>query len=376
MATLRKPEEPPTFLEPRLNPYLIGHENAEREFLAAWDSGRLAHAWLLAGPRGIGKATLAYRMARYALAQSGSSPENDMFGAPPKPTSLAMSPEDPVFRRVASMGHADFRVVERPWSDSKQTKRKTVIGVDDVREIGGFLSMTPSEGGWRAIVIDAADEMNPNAANAVLKVLEEPPERALLFLVAHNADRLLPTIRSRCRKLDLRPLREQQVTSLLNRYSPDIPPKDVAALAVLGDGSIGRALELSDEGGVELFRDLMTLLGDVPKLNAGKLHSLSDQALRGDAFRTLSGLLGWWLARIVTAGARGMTDNMSEIVPGERTLARRLLAAAPPAVWAEVWDKIGHLARRTEAINLDRKRSLMLMLWSIEQAVAKAPAAA
>jgi len=197
-----------------------------------------------------------------------------------------------------------------------------------------------------------------------------------LFLVAHNADRLLPTIRSRCRKLDLRPLREQQVTSLLNRYSPDIPPKDVAALAVLGDGSIGRALELSDEGGVELFRDLMTLLGDVPKLNAGKLHSLSDQALRGDAFRTLSGLLGWWLARIVTAGARGMTDNMSEIVPGERTLARRLLAAAPPAVWAEVWDKIGHLARRTEAINLDRKRSLMLMLWSIEQAVAKAPAAA
>lgn len=362
--------------EPRVNPFLIGHENAEREFLAAWDSGRLAHAWLLTGPRGIGKATLAYRMTRHALAQSSRASGNDMFGPPPKPTSLAMSPEDPVFRRVASMGHADFRAIERPWADSKQTKRKTVIGVDEVREIGGFLSMTPSEGGWRAIVIDAADEMNPNAANAVLKVLEEPPERALLFLVAHNADRLLPTIRSRCRRLDLRPLREEQVTSLLNRYRPDLAPTDVGALAVLGDGSIGRALELADEGGVDLFRDLMTLLGDVPRLNANRLHTLSDQALRGDAFRTLSGLLGWWLARMIAAGARGAIDAMSEIVPGERTLARRLLTAAPPALWADVWDKIGHLARRTEAVNLDRKRSLMLMLWSIEQTVAKPPAAA
>lgn len=362
--------------EPRINPYLVGHENAEREFLAAWDSGRLAHAWLLAGPRGIGKATLAYRMARHALSQTERSSENDMFGPPPKPTSLTMSPEHPVFRRVASMGHADFRAIERPWADSKQTKRKTVIGVDEVREIGGFLSMTPSEGGWRAIVIDAADEMNPNAANAVLKVLEEPPERALLFLVAHNADRLLPTIKSRCRRLDLRPLREPQVLNLLSRYSPDLDPKDAAALAVLGDGSIGRALELAGEGGVDLFRGVMTLLADVPKLNAGKLHALSDQAMRGDAFRTLSGLLSWWLARMTAAGARGMIDGMSEIVPGERTLARRLLAAAPPATWAEVWDKIGHLARRTDAINLDKKRSLMLMLWAIEQAVAKSPAAA
>ena len=368
-------EEPETLLEPRLNPYLIGHENAEREFLAAWDNGRLAHAWLLAGPRGIGKATLAYRMARYALSQTGAS-DDDLFGAPPKPTSLAMSPEEPVFRRMASMGHADFRAIERPWSDSKQTKRKTVIGVDDVREIGGFLSMTPAEGGWRAIVIDAADEMNPNAANAVLKVLEEPPDRALLFLVAHNPDRLLPTIRSRCRRLDLRPLREAQVVGLLNRYSPSLDPRDVSTLAVLGDGSIGRALELAEEGGVSLFRELMSLLADVPKLSATRLHALGDQAMRGDAFRTLSGLLGWWLARTVSAGARGAIDAMSEIVPGERMLARRLLAAAPPAIWAEVWDKIGYLARRTEAVNLDRKRSLMLMLWSIEQAVAKASAAA
>ena len=365
----------PEVLEPRLNPHLIGHESAEREFLAAWDSGRLAHAWLIAGPRGIGKATLAYRMARHALSQSGDAGE-DLFGAPPKPTSLNMSAENPIFRRVASMGHADFRAVERPWADAKQIKRKTVIGVDEVREIGAFLSMTPAEGGWRAIVIDAADEMNANAANAVLKILEEPPERALLFLVAHNADRLLPTIRSRCRRLDLRPLGEQQVANLLNRYRPDVPPKDVASLAVLGDGSIGRAMELLGEGGVDLFRDLTEILLDVPKLSATKLHSLGDQALRGDAFRTLSGLLSWWLARLAAAGARGTVESMEEIVPGERTLARRLLAAAPPAAWAEAWDKMVQMARRTEAVNLDRKRSLMLMLWTVEQAVVKGAAAA
>jgi len=361
--------------EPRNNSHLIGHDAAEKDYLNAWSSGRLAHAWLICGPRGIGKATLAYRMARYALAKGAGKESADMFGAPPPPTSLAMSAEEPVFRRIAACGHGDFRIVERGWSDSKQTKRKTVIGVDDVREIGTFMSMTPAEGGWRTVIIDAADEMNSNAANAVLKILEEPPSRALLFLVAHNPDRLLPTIRSRCRRLDLRPLTQSQVTALMNRYRPDLKAADMTALSVLADGSIGRALELADEGGVALFRDLMALLADAPKLNISRLHALSEKALKGDAFRTLNVLLSWWLARMVTEGARGGLDALTEIVSGERDLARKLLAAATPATWADVWDKIGHLARRTDAVNLDRKRSLMLMLMAIETAATTGKAA-
>src|SRR4051812_22533868 len=359
-------EEEPAVPEPRANPYLIGHEAAERAYLGAWASGRLAHAWMICGLRGIGKATLAYRMARYALA---GGPGGDLFGEP----TLEMSAEHPVFRRVAALGHGDFRAVERP-TDPKTKKRKTVITVDEIRGIGSFLSMTPSEGGWRAVVIDAADEMNTNAANAVLKVLEEPPKRALLFLVAHNPDRLLPTIRSRCRRLDLRPLAANQVTALMGRYRPDLGSADVAALASLADGSIGRALELADQGGVALFRDLLALLKDVPRLNIGRLHALTDQALRGDAFRTLSGLLSWWLARVIAAGARGDIGKLGEIVPGEGELAVRLLAMSAPATWAEVWDKINEIARRTEAVNLDRKRSLMMMLWAIAEA--KVPAAA
>jgi DNA polymerase-3 subunit delta' len=210
----------------------------------------------------------------------------------------------------------------------------------------------------------------------VLKVLEEPPKQALLFLVTHNPDRLLPTIRSRCRRLDLRPLAREQVQALLNRYRPDLDSGATKSLAVLADGSIGRALELADEGGVTLFRDLITLLKDVPKLSATKLHALTDQALKGDVFRTLSGLLSWWLARMIAAGARGDLMALGEIVPGEGELARRLLSAAPPAAWAEVWDKINVQGRRTDAINLDRKRSLMLMLWMVEQAAAGVPTAA
>ena len=356
----RDPEVP----HPRLNPYLIGHEAAERDYLRAWSGGRLAHAWLIGGARGIGKATLAYRMARYALAQRDATKELDMFGAPAP--NLTMSSEDPVFRRVAALGHGDFRAIERGWSDAKQTKRRASILVDDVREIGGFLSMTPSEGGWRVVIIDAADEMNPSAANAVLKVLEEPPKRALLFLIAHNPDRLLPTIRSRCRRVDLRPLTDTQVTTLLNRYRPSLASADVAALAQLADGSIGRAIELAEEGGVELFRELMSLLGDLPRLNITRLHALSDKAARGDAFRTLADLLSWWLARMVALGERDALGSVAEIADGERALVARLRAAAPAGAWAEAWTAINQLAARTDGLNLDRKRSLMSMAMRVE----------
>ncbi|TAL02631.1 MAG: DNA polymerase III subunit delta' [Rhodospirillaceae bacterium] len=359
-------ERDPDVPHPRLNPYLIGHEAAERDYLRAWSGGRLAHAWLIGGARGIGKATLAYRMARYALTQRDGAKELDMFGAPPPVPNLSMSGEDPVFRRVAALGHGDFRAIERGWSDAKQTKRRASILVEDVREIGGFLSMTPSEGGWRVVIIDAADEMNSNAANAVLKVLEEPPRRALLFLIAHNPDRLLPTIRSRCRRVDLRPLTDAQVAALLNRYQPSLAPADVSALAQLADGSIGRALELAEEGGVELFRELMSLMGDLPRLNITRLHALADKAARGEAFRTLADLLSWWLARMVALGERDALGSVAEIADGERALVSRLRAAAPAGAWAETWTAINQLTARTDGLNLDRKRSLMSMAMRIE----------
>ncbi len=347
--------------DPAANPLLVGHAAAERAFLDAWNAGRPAHAWLLCGPRGIGKATLAYRIARFVLSGGG---EGGLFGAP---ESLDVPADGPVFRRVAAGGHADLKVVARGWTDDKQTKRRGEIVVDDVRGVGGFLSLTPAEGGWRVVLIDAADEMNRNAANAVLKVLEEPPRRALLLLLAHSPGRLLPTIRSRCRRLSMQPLAEAEVEGLLRRYAPELPEPDALALARLAEGSVGRALALAEQGGLTLYRDMFALLQGLPRLDVPALHAFGDRVGRGgdgEAFRTVSELLGWWLARLVRAGGGGAA---AEVLPGEAGVMARLLQAGSLDQWVEVWEKITHLFARAEAVSLDRKQAVLNAFLMVER---------
>src|SRR5439155_17813225 len=181
---------------PRSNPELLGHEAAESALRRLFEAGRLPHALLLSGPRGIGKATLAFRLARFVLASGGGEgPPGGLFGDLGA-SGLAIAPDSGTFRRVASGGHADLLTVERAYDPRRRRLRGEII-VENAREIGTFLRLTPAEGGWRVVVVDGADEMNRAAANALLKILEEPPRRALLLLVAHSPGRLLPTIRSR-----------------------------------------------------------------------------------------------------------------------------------------------------------------------------------
>lgn len=351
--------------DPRDNHHLIGHDSAERAFLDAWNSGRLAHAWLLSGPKGIGKATLAYRIARFVLAGGGEG--GGLFGGGPE--SLALRPDHPVSRRISAGGHADLKVVERGFADDKKVKLRTEIVIDDVRGIGGFMALTPAEGGWRVVIIDAADDMNRNAANAVLKVLEEPPRNALMLLLSHSPGRLLPTIRSRCRRLALKPLAEEQVARLLADYRPDLAPDDLTALARLGEGSIGKALSLAGEGGLDLYRELIALLSRLPKLDVPELHAFADRVARPDAeaaWRTVTELLGWWLARLVRAGGR-QGRGMSEVVAGEGALMGRLLGSADLERWLEVWEKVTALFARTDAVNLDRKQAMLTAFLAIER---------
>ena len=349
------PDDDPPERMPRANPELFGQDEAERAMLAAWNSGRMPHAWMLSGPRGIGKATLALRFARFVLA--GGAP-GGLFGAP---ENLATDPGSRIFQRVEALGHSDFRLVRRSLN-KKTGKVRQEIGVDDVRDMGAFLRLTAGEGAWRIIVIDSADEMNRNAANAALKAIEEPPARALILLVCHQPGRLLPTIRSRCRRLALQALDDATVKRIVARHKPELGPDELDELARLAEGSAGRALSLADHGGVELHRALLGLLERFPRVDGAALDRLSDRLGRSgaeDGFRVFGEMLTGFLARLCRDTRAGHLPqghlNGSGNDP-ELPVARLLAGSAALDRWLEVWEKLAELFARAESAKLDRKQ--------------------
>lgn len=342
---------------PRENPELIGQGAAERALLDAWVGGRLPHAWLIAGRPGIGKATLAYRFARFVLREGAAPQAAGLFGATP-PDKLDISPDDPVFRRVAAGGHADLLTVERAYDD-KRGRLRTEIGVDQIRAIAEFMHLTAAEGGWRIVIVDALDALNLNAANALLKVLEEPPANALLLLIAHAPGAALATIRSRCRLLRLPPLDDAALDGLLQRLRPDLDATERTGLVGLAEGSAGRALDLIERGGLEVYRDMLKLLGGA-RLDLDALHRLGERLARANAQETYEGftdLYCWWLARLIRAGARG--TPIPEVVAGERAVGTALIERAGLERLVEVWENSTHLFARAESLNLDRKQVVL-----------------
>ena len=360
---------------PRRNTHLVGHERAERLLLDSWNSGRMHHAWLIAGPPGIGKATLAYRMARFVLAKGGEDDQGaGLFGAPPPPDSLSVDPEHPAARRIASSGHADLLTIQRTW-DEKRKRFKRDLPVEEVRRIAPFLRLTAAEGGWRVVVVDGADQMNPSGQNALLKILEEPPPKALILMAVDNVGAILPTIRSRSRKLHLDPLAEATVVNLLGRYAPDLDRGDAVALARLAEGSIGRALELHGAGGLDLYRAMLGILETMPRLDILGAYKFIDGVLRGNdeaSWSAVTDLLGWWLQRVARAAARG--EIPPEVVPAEGPLLARLVGPDRRERgldrWVEVWENTTRLFARADSANLDRRQVLLNALLSIEAAAA------
>ncbi|MGH6934105.1 MAG: DNA polymerase III subunit delta' [Dongiaceae bacterium] len=338
-------------VEPRRNSELIGQDAAEATVLRAWTSGRMHHAWLISGPRGVGKATLAYRIARMVLAGAGGE---DLFGGV-APT-LQIGPDSPIFRQVASGGHPDLLTIERGF-DEKRERRRTEILVEDVRQIGEFLHLKAARGGWRVVIVDSADEMNRNAANALLKILEEPPRHALILMVSHSPSRLLATIRSRCRRLTLNQLPESLVLELLARHQPNLPQADQVLLARLAHGSIGLAVEFEAAGGIELCREIGEQLAAMPRTDATGILALADRVAQGGGdgpFRLATELLLENITRSVRAGAVGPPVEGS--VAGGAGDLGRLIGPANLDQWLELWEKISRLFARTEAVNLDRKQ--------------------
>lgn len=360
---------------PRANPDLVGHEAAEATLLAAWNSGRLPHAWLIAGPRGIGKATLAYRFARFALAEGAARADQagGLFGGggpPPAPRTIALSTEHPVFRRVAAEGHADMLTLQPGMpnpNSSPPNKPSQEIIVHWVRRAVDLLHRTAAEGGWRVVVIDTAEDMNDSAQNALLKALEEPAPQCLLLLVSNAPGRLLPTIRSRCRMLFLQPLAATTVDRLLQRYRPAVQADERQTLIGLCDGSIGRAMELADRGGAELYRTLLDLLAGLPRLDTGSVHGFAETMSRKgeDAqggFRTALDLMGGIVHRLAKTAA-----GERAVLPAEAQLAARC-AGRGAQPWVEAWDRLGRLESAGDGLNLDRKAVLLSAFAAFERA--------
>lgn len=370
---------------PRTNAHLIGQGAAETALLQAWQSGRIPHGWLITGPRGVGKATLAYRFARFVLAEAAeaNSGQNALFGGPagPPADTLALDAGHPVFRRVAAGGHPDMFTLERGMMHPDTRKPTNEIVVPHVRRVNEQVRMTPVEGGWRVAIVDEAEAMNTNAANALLKLLEEPPAKALILLVSHAPGRLLPTIRSRCRLLALPALSNDDVDGLLQRYRPDLSAQDRLVLVRLGDGSIGRALELEARGGAELYGELIELLARLPKLDIPAIHAFAEKMARRAAdggstedaaigFRTTVELLSDWTARLVKLAATG------ELPAGwndEAPLAQRLVTRGP-GPWLAVSERVRRLGSATEGVNLDRRQALVAAFLAVEEAARGAAA--
>jgi len=358
---------------PRRNPDLVGHEAAENILLDAWNSGRLPHAWLFTGPKGIGKATLAYRFARFVLAQSvdfDADAGQDALFADPEPVAsgLAISENHPTYLQMSQAAHPGLRVIERSVDDKTKRMRGEIV-VGDVRQAIKVFNVTAEGASWRVTIVDCADDMNVNAANALLKTLEEPPARGLLILVAHNPGRLLPTIRSRCRTLALKPLSDRDVAAMIAARNPEAEQGAVQALAHLADGSPGRAFDLMESGGPALYEDLAGMLKELPHSNVAELHKFADRICRRGnegAFDTFISLLGWWLTRMIRHGAIGTA--VPEIIQGDADVAARLIARRSLEQWIEVWEKISRLAAQADNLYLDRKQVLFNVFSILEKA--------
>lgn len=368
---LEKLEWPHDWPPPWRNERLAGHEAAEKTLLQARQGGRLHHAWLVTGPRGIGKATLAWRFARFLLA--GAS-QPGLFGGAPESAeadSLEVERDAPGRSLVDARSHPDLFHLRRTLNPDTGRIRAE-IAVDDVRDLGAFMHMTPAMGDWRVAIVDSADEMNRNSANAVLKILEEPPPKAVLLIVAHAPGRLLPTILSRCRRLPLHALSDERVSDLLAVYAPQLAEAERAALARLAEGSIGRALDLAAAGSLQLYGEMVEILAGLPELDMARLHGFAERfARRGEEanadWRALNFLLDGWWKRLARQAALGRDANAAREVEGD--VAARLLAAASLDRWDDAWEKVAHLLSRADAVNLDRKQTVLGSFLALQSAM-------
>ena len=333
----------PDMITPQNNFFLLGQEEAEKAILDAYNNQTLHNSWLISGEKGIGKATFAYKFARFLLDEGRGK------------NSLNTSPNSVSNRLISSGSHPDLKVIERDYietdrkklikairdgeamneTDMQNLKKSAFIRIDDVRTIHEFMAKKSSQNGWRVVIIDSIDDMNTAAANALLKILEEPPARSILMLISHNVGRLLPTIKSRCSKLVLKPLKEENIVSLLRRYRPQLSEEEIKGLAAIASGSIGKALNYADGQALKVYKGLQDIIYAKQKFK-------------------IDDLLAW----VNSAVADENSYNLAcELIL--KFCSDNIAGSAQVEEMASAWENAVHCFRQAESLNMDKKQVLI-----------------
>jgi DNA polymerase III subunit delta' len=334
---------------PRLTQELFGHSSAEETFLRAFSSGALHHAWLLTGEPGIGKATFAYRAARFLLSRPVDQPSTPAEGG-----TLAISAKHPVARQIAAGAHPSLFVLASEGNSAS-------IGVEAVRRLRSFLSLT-TPGAWRAMIVDPANDLTAASANALLKAIEEPPPRTVFFLISHGAADVMPTIRSRCVKLILRPLNYSDFECALSGalISAELPEPDETTLRKLHAGSAsspGRALDLIAGGLLPLADKLDIIMARLSRMDHALVHELIQSTSGARNAETFSRLCNLIEERIEEMATREALEG-----------ARRSTSAA---AWADLWQRVRERRLEMETLNLDKGSFLMAAFSDMEHVARK-----
>jgi len=340
-------------LTPRSNTKLYGHEEIEEILLHDLRDGRLAHGIILSGPRGIGKATLAYRFARTLL-----SGRNDM----------ELPDNDQVFHRIVADSHSDLLVIELLY-DPKKDEYANEISIEQSRTIAQALSLTPGEGQWRVVIIDSADALNVKSANAILKILEEPPPQTVIMLIAHNVGQLLPTIRSRCRIVSLKPLSRSNFEMVLYHTAPEITGEELAALGVISGFSPGIAMGLKEQGALELYNEILDLFASARKIDSQHLLRFCEQIGSGKKahanWQLFSHIVLCILERITKKSSKAAVTLINREEAGR---LEKLATMHSPDIWARKWQEALGKFLLAQRLHLDYKQVALTFFHSLASA--------
>lgn len=353
-----------TLLHPRENHLLLGHSSAEDFFLKKFTDGNIPHSWLISGVQGIGKATFAYRVARFLLSGGKVTKSNNLFGDS-EISGMFIEKNAPIFSRVENNSHPDLLVIEPDIEAGKAE-----IAVDQIRRIGHFFAHTAGESKWRVVIIDSADDMNRNAANALLKALEEPPENAIIMLISHLPGRLLPTIRSRCQNIRLSPLSPKDAMEVLEKAAPDISKKEAEFVIAVSGGAPGLAAEIYANSGLELYGKIIAAFSDVPNFNISKIHEIGALVAKKDGllrWGVFTQVLRWFIASLVDEKMNGAADM--EFIEGEQDIRAQMKGKYSVDQLAELWEKLGRIVAETDGLNIDRKLSTTQIFGMFRAAV-------